>query len=155
MVTKEDGLGVLRKAGVPVAGAPNQMALQVMVVGSSNNEGTIRVKKQLDATISALRICKATSANTINLASNSDDLGSAFGLCLTVQAGNTGEDVDVITFGQINDGFFNFPLNAPLYLGDDGAIVDTVEPNKPRTIVGHSLGTGSIFINFEKPIIRR
>ena len=155
MVTKEDGLGVLRKAGVKVEGAENEMALQVMVVGSANNQGTIKVKKQLDATTSALKVCKATSANTIAVASNADGISSAFGLCVTMQAGSAGEDVDVITFGQINDGFFNFALNAPLYLGDNGDIVDTVEAGKPRTIIGHSLGTGSIFINFEKPIIRR
>lgn len=154
MVTKEDGLGVLRKAAVPVEGAGNVYALQVLTVGSANNDGVIRVRKQLDATISALKVCKATSANTINLASN-NDTANAFGLCLTLQAGNTGEDVDVITFGQVNDGFFNFPLNAPLYLGENGEVVATVENGKPRTLIGHSLGTGAIFVNFEKPIIRR
>lgn len=154
----DHGLEVLKKAARNIGAKPKtDYALQVIVVsedGVSNGEGIVKSKKQCDSAISALRICKATSANTIVYASNLDDILDAQSLCLSLQAGSALSQIDVALFGQVNDGFFNFPLNSPLYLGSEGQILSTPPTNGHLVNIGHSLGTGSILLNFKAPLIR-
>lgn len=154
----DHGLEVLKKAARNIGAKPKQdYALQVIVVsedGVSGGDGIVKSKKQCDISISALRVCKATSGTTINYASNLDDILDAQSLCLSLQSGSPMSEIDVALFGQINDGFFNFPLNAPLYLGDDGQILGTPPLIGHLVNIGHSLGTGAILLNFKSPIIR-
>lgn len=154
----DHGLEVLKKAARNIGAKPKQdYALQVIVVsedGVSGGDGIVKAKKQCDISISALRICKATSANTIVYASNLDSILDAQSLCLSLQAGSPMSEIDVALFGQINDGFFNFPLNVPLYLGDDGQILGVPPVSGHLVNIGHSLGTGAILLNFKAPLIR-
>jgi hypothetical protein len=154
----DHGLEVLKKAARNIGATPkSDYALQVIVVsedGVSTGDGIVKAKKQCDSVISALRICKATSANTISYASNLDDILDAQSLCLSLQSGVAMSQIDVALFGQVNDGFFNFPLNAPLYLGDDGQVLGVPPLSGHLVNIGHSLGTGAILLNFKAPLIR-
>lgn len=154
----DHGLEVLKKAARNIGAKPKQdYALQVIVVsqdGVNGGEGIVKSTKQCDHIISALKICKATSPNTIAYASNTDDILDAQSLCLSLQSGNYLDRIDVAFFGQVNDGFFNFPLNAPLYLGDYGEILGTPPSSGVLINIGHSLGTGAILINIKAPLIR-
>lgn len=71
---------------------------------------------------------------------------------LTLKASNAGEPFEGLLFGEIRDSSFNFQLNAPLYLGSQGAITDT-QAGQPMgsttTTIGYSLGAGAIFLNIE------
>lgn len=154
----DHGLEVLKKAARNIGAKPKQdYALQVIIVsedGVSGGDGIVKAKKQCDIPISALKVCKATSANTISYASNLENILDAQSLCLSLQSGSAMAEIDVALFGQINDGFFNFPLNAPLYLGDDGEILGVPPLSGHLVNIGHSLGTGAILLNFKAPLIR-
>lgn len=154
----DHGLEVLKKAARNIGEKPKtDYALQVIIVGEdgvSGGVGLVKTKKQCDTNISALRICKATSATTIQYASNLETILDAQSLCLSLQAGSPMAEIDVALFGQVNDGFFNFPLNAPLYLGDEGQIVATPPVTGHLVNIGHSLGLGAILLSFKAPLIR-
>ncbi len=154
----DHGLEVLKKAARNLdPTSKRNYALQVYIVGEegvSGGTGIVKAKKICDQSISALRICKATSANTISYASNLETVFDAQSLCVSIQAGSALQEIDVVLFGQINDGFFNFPLNAPLFLGDEGQITATPPSSGHLVNIGHSLGLGAIMINFKPPTIR-
>lgn len=154
----DHGLEVLKKAARNIGAKPKQdYALQVIVVsedGVASGGGIVKVKKVCGINISALKICKAVSSNIIEYASNLETYLSAQSLCLALQAGNIAEEIDVALFGQINDSAFNFPLNAPLFLGDNGDITDTPPLTGHVVNIGHSLGAGAIILRIQPPIIR-
>lgn len=117
---------------------------------SSEASGNL-ITKIADETISALRGVRATSSERVALA-DKDSYTEAEVLGVSLNAGNVGDNIRIVTFGEIKDSFFNFPLNEPIFLGDNGLITD-VAPieifNKP---IGYSLGPGAIFVNIGKTI---
>lgn len=116
----------------------------------SQGEGT-QVTKIADESISALRVVAAVSETNVALA-DKDSFQDAKALGVSINAANTGENVKVVTFGEIKDSFFNFPLNEPLFLGDNGVITDIAPSDVFNTTIGHSLGPGAIFVNIREPI---
>jgi len=101
--------------------------------------------------ISALKLVIAISDTNIILANKTDYINSKV-LGISLQAGVTGSTIDVLLFGKIEDPFFSFPLNEPLFLDLNGTIT-----NVPPTIdfsvnIGHSLGVGAIFIDIKEQI---
>ena len=154
----DHGLEVLKKAARDIGAKPKQdYALQVFVVNegsTSGGSGLVKLKKICGVNISALKICKAVSSNIVEYASNLQTFLDAQSLCLSLQSGNLTEEIDVALFGQINDAAFNFPLNAPLFLGDNGNITDTPPITGHNINIGHSLGAGAIILRIQPPIIR-
>lgn len=102
-------------------------------------------------TVSAI---KAIYQNTSGVSHGDKDTyteATIIGISIT---GNVdGETIKYKTDGRLEDSFFNFPLNDPLYLGDDGAITNVAPTTGHRTRLGHSLGVGAMFIQIEEPII--
>lgn len=109
--------------------------------------------KIADEDISALRLLAATSATNVELAEASG--GSAMVIGVSRTAGNSGATIEIIQSGEVSDSSFNFPVDTKLFLGADGMITDVV-PTAPSSEylvrIGHSLGSGRIFLNIETPI---
>lgn len=109
--------------------------------------------KVADETISALRLVSAVSPTNVELGQPSGGEPRVIGVSRT--SGSLGDQIEVITTGEVSDSFFNFPANTKLFLGPDGVITDVV-PTAPSSDylvrIGHSLGPGRIFLNIEAPI---
>lgn len=107
--------------------------------------------KQADITLSATDLVRATGPLTVTRgATDTVDNATVFGITST--AGLAGENVQVIEFGEVEDASFNFPLNAPLFLGANGKVTDVPPVTGVLTQIGHSLGAGKIFLNIQDPI---
>lgn len=107
--------------------------------------------KIADETVSALKVVTATSQTNLKLADKSS-FTDAQSLGVSISSGNMGEKIKFVSFGQIDDSSFNFPLKEPLFLGDNGLITATPPTTGFVTTVGYSLGLGSIFVDIEEPI---
>lgn len=104
--------------------------------------------------ISALKLVRAINDDEVVLA-KPDTFSTSKVLGIAIQAGLTGEAITILLFGKVSDPFFNFPVNDPLFLSNNGEITN-VPPVLPLQIystnIGHSLGSGAIFINISDPI---
>lgn len=102
--------------------------------------------------ISALKMVRAVSDTDI-LKGNYTTYESAKCLGIALQSGSVGTSIDVLLFGKVEDPFFNFPVNAPLFLGLDGSITTVSNATDDFSVtIGYSLGAGAIFIKIEEPI---
>lgn len=110
------------------------------------------IDKIADEDISALKLVVATSLTKIKLA-DKDLFANSKVLGVAITSGLTGSKIKVITFGEILDGFFNFTLNEPIYLGDNGTIEQSAPVSGQVVTIGHGLGAGGIFVNIDEPII--
>ena len=72
---------------------------------------------------------------------------------IAMNSGDTGDDINFIMFGVIEDPAFSFPLLAKLFLSTTGTITTTPPIASGQYVVslGESLGTGAIFIKIEEP----
>ena len=92
----------------------------------------------------------------VKLANNNTTPDDAFVVGMALNSVNTGEIVDVLIMGIINDPAFNvFPLNSTIFLDTAGATTDT-KPTSPAasstTVVSRSYGNGEVFINPLRPV---
>lgn len=101
--------------------------------------------------ISALRLVRALNDSDISLANKTDYTQSKV-LGIALQSGSIGEEIEVLLFGKIEDSFFSFPLNEPLFLDLNGLITSTPPVSGFSTNIGHSLGLGAIFIDIKEQI---
>lgn len=102
--------------------------------------------------VSALRAFKLDDEVSGSLGQSQTSYEDAQLVGITLTAATTGSLARVLSFGILEDSFFNFPLNAPLFLKSNGIISDVPELTGFSTQIGHSLGNGAIFINIREPI---
>lgn len=102
--------------------------------------------------ISALQVIALNSSSQARLGDPTGTFEDAKAVGIALSAGNIGAEIEVQTFGVLNDPFFNFPVNAPLFLSSGGAVTDVAPVSGFGVQIGHSLGLGSIFINVGEPI---
>jgi len=107
--------------------------------------------KVADVVLSATNVVRATSPTNVTLASP-DTIVNATVLGLATSATAIGGTTPVVTYGEFEDGSFNFPLNAPLFLSPTGMVTDIPPTTGVLTQLGYSLGTGKIFLNIQDPI---
>lgn len=119
---------------------------------SSNSVAKLIDEYEANETISALKAIKLIDENTCELADSELTFQDAKTVGISLTAGNAGSTIRVQTFGIIEDASFTFPLNAPLFLKTNGAISNTPNTTGYNVQIGHSLGTGAIFINIREPI---
>ncbi len=101
--------------------------------------------------VTALRLVAISPSGLATLADKSDfSLSKVLGISLNTA--NTGETVNVLLFGKIEDAFFTYPANTVLYLSTVGSITSIVPSIGTLTRIGYSLGVGAIFIKIEEPI---
>lgn len=116
-------------------------------IGDLNKEFDIA-----DGTVSAIKALNKT-INGVAHAEDNVDYESATVIGISITGNTDGNRVKYQIDGRLEDSFFNFPLNAPLYLGMDGSITDTPPTVGFRTRIGTSLGVGAMQIEIEEPII--
>lgn len=115
------------------------------------------VPKLIDAriageNISALKVVRLINENEVLIASK-DTFGEAQALGVALNAALTGEQIRVLSLGILEDAFFTFPLNDLLFLDSSGNITNVEPLSGTRTVVGKSLGPGSIYVKLEEPIV--
>ncbi len=120
------------------------------VKGDSSGGGTV-VSKIANEAISALKLVVAVDSEKVEIA-EPDTHDEARVLGLSTTSGSLNDTISVLTFGQIDDVFFNFPINDQLFLGSNGTVTNVpVSTGEILVPIGHSLGAGAIFIDIEKP----
>lgn len=107
--------------------------------------------KEAGEDISALKLIYQTDINTVEFADSTTYTESVV-LGLSLNSAVTGNDVEILTYGQHDDAFFNFSLNEPLFLGSNGNITNVEPATGFVTQIGHGLGAGGIFIDIKRPI---
>jgi len=105
-------------------------------------------KYEADETISALKLVTATSDSNAEVA-EPDTFANSKVLGLAMTTGNLGDKIKILTFGPIKDPFFTFGLNEELFLGPSGVVTNNVAGLNFVTRIGHSLGSGAIFIDID------
>ncbi len=101
--------------------------------------------------ISALKIVKADDQASISL-SSPDDYTNASSLGVALTAGTVGSQIEVLRIGKLIDASFNFTLNEPLFLTDNGNITNNLSSESFATNIGYGLGAGAIFIDIQETI---
>ena len=122
----------------PVKNVESAMKLQDTYVAAEN--------------ISALRAVRLINANECELGDPDTIYEDAKVVGISLTAATTGNNVEVLTFGILEDPFFTFPLNEPIFLAPNGVVTDVPPTTGFSTQIGHSLGTGQIFINIREPL---
>jgi len=112
---------------------------------------TIKDVKEASEVISALKCVYLDTDTTCAISDPTDeDKSVTFGVA--INSGIIGDPIDIVNYGQIDDAFFTFTGVQLLYLGPLGTITNIAPSSGFRTVIGKSLGIGSIFVNIEEPI---
>lgn len=102
--------------------------------------------------ISALKAVYLIDPSTCKLANNTDDIqGTAIGIALN--GGNIGDTIKILSFGIIDDPFFTFTINEPVFLGTNGSLITTQPASGVLTEIGYGLGAGSFYVKINSPKI--
>ena len=102
--------------------------------------------------ISALRAVTLNANQEVFLGQKNTVYSEAKVLGISTTAAVAGNTVNVQTFGILDDPSFNFPLNDPLFLDNNGFITNVPPvPGEFLVEVGNSLGAGSIFVRVQEP----
>ena len=120
--------------------------------GDINGGGNSNIEFDLaDGAVSAIKAIY----KTINGVSPGDkdisfETSTIIGISITGSSGGT--QIKYQIDGRLEDSSFNFPLNDPLYLGNNGDITNVVPVTGWRVRLGTSMGIGAIQIELEEPI---
>lgn len=102
--------------------------------------------------ISAIKLLTLDNPTDVSLSTSDGSCPEATVFGVSRTSGSTGDNIEVITAGVLYDSSFNFPVNAPLFLGINGTITDTAPTTGYLTQIGTSGGPGLINININPPI---
>lgn len=110
------------------------------------------LEKIADENITAMKAVYLNDYHTCKLASNVDDnQGTVIGIALN--SGLIGVTINILSFGIIDDPFFTFGLNEPVFLGTNGDLITTQPLTGVLTEIGYGLGAGSIYVKIISPKI--
>lgn len=110
------------------------------------------ITKTAGETISANKAVRLSDSLTCMLADNSSIMtGTVVGISLN--SGNTNDVIQILTFGNIEDPFFNFGLNELIFLGANGNLTNIAPTSGVLTLIGNGLGNGSIFVKIKDLIV--
>lgn len=117
--------------------------------GASDNP--LIVSKVAGENLSALQWVKLSDKDTVVLG-DVDTYANSQVIGITLGAATAGSSVEVQTFGLLEDAFFNYTLNEPLFLGSLGTTILNPSAEIISMNVGHGLGSGAIFIDIKEQI---
>lgn len=128
-----------------------------MAIAQSTNsraESASKLEDDYIATevISALRAVTLVDEDSCKLGQSQTNFMDAKVVGIALNSAAIGVSVRVLAFGILEDPFFTFPLNEPIFLKSNGDLSNIEETTGYSVQVGHSLGVGSIFINIREPI---
>ena len=132
-------------------GDVTQNVQNITIVEDDGDAERLVFRKVADEPISALRLVYLTSDTNVSLADNLA-FNTSLVAGIAISTALTGGEVEIVAQGIVKDPFFSFPLNDILFLGLNGNITNIPPTSGFSTIIGKSLGAGSIFINIEQPI---
>jgi len=112
-----------------------------------------KTTKVADEIISAIKLVSGTSPTNVKLGQPDTTKLDATIIGLSVTAASTGNQLEIITFGEVTDSSFTYTYNEPLFLGVDGNITNIVPTTGMLTKIGYGLGAGKIFIDIQETII--
>ncbi len=112
----------------------------------------LSITKKATHNISALKVLKFDSSDYVSYATSNTTFEDATAIGISLTAATTGNDVEILLFGVLEDPFFSFPVNAGVYLTTSGGLSDTPPVSGYLSKVGNSLGTGAIFFKSERAI---
>lgn len=136
----------------------NQIAL-FTIVGSGGSGGasggavgaSISNTYVAGQTVSAVRLVKKNNAGQLVYA-DKDSEYTVLGLSLT--AGVSGANIDVMLFGEVQDGSFIWPIDTKLFLGLNGQVTATVPLTGWRVPIGYMTGINLLKIDIDSPTYR-
>lgn len=125
-----------------IQGPPGAFVLEYPYIVSSPISGHMIVAIDEDATL---------------VYASNDDIKFAFRtLGMTTHAADTGNEINIRSFGEFEEPTWNWDISKPIYLGKNGRLIQEV-PQYPDAkfirIVGFPITNTRIFINFNDPII--
>lgn len=121
--------------------------------GSPSSEAEkLVIEKVAGENISALQVLRLNDSNTVFRANDTSTFENSQAVGIALNSGNIGDNIRVQIFGVLNDPFFNYSVNAPLFLSGNGAISTSSSTNFV-TNIGKGLGIGSIFIDVQQTIV--
>lgn len=128
-----------------------ELADQIAAAIGGGSSGNIEFDLA-DGTVSAIKAIYKT-INGISQGDDSVSYETATIIGISITGNTTGNQVKYQINGKLEDSFFAFPLNDPLYLGSNGNITNIPPLTGFRTRLGTSLGVGAMQIDIEEPII--
>lgn len=123
-----------------------------VVIGRPDSAEKLAANFIAGEAISALKIVRLNNASTAFIADPTTTFEEAKVIGIARGSAILGGLIDVQTFGILEDAFFTFPANTPLFMDATGSITDTAPVSGYSVQIGHGLGAGSIFINVDEPI---
>ncbi len=120
-------------------------------LGSGGTSVGTTLKKIANETISALKLVVAVNDERVEIA-EPDNYNNSKVLGVAITGGNVNDEINIVTFGELKDSFFNFTLNEPLFLEANGTITETPPTTGFVVTIGHGLGSGAIFVNINEQI---
>lgn len=122
--------------------------------GTVENAQRLVLTRIASTNISALKVVTASSPTEV-VVSSPDTYSNAKALGITLTAATVGTPITILMFGKLSDVTLVFPLNAPLFLNALGSLTDVspeVQGIAHHVQIGHSLGSGEVFLNIREPI---
>ena len=121
--------------------------------GGASDTSQVKVTKTASENISALQLVIADGETGVLVAEKNSTFQDAQVLGIALNAATTGNDVEVVTFGEVSDPTFSsLTENNPIFLGDNGSIIQSVTAGDFLTEVGKSIGGNGIFVTIKQPI---
>lgn len=119
------------------------------IVNALGDGATIKVATE---NISAIKVVTLDNPTDVSLATHDGTCPEATAFGVSRTSASTGGNLEIVTSGKLYDSSFNFPVNAPLFVGVNGSITDIAPTTGYLTQIGTSGGPGFITININPPI---
>lgn len=119
--------------------------------GGGGTAGRIEVTKTAGATISGHRAVKIV-AGLAQYADKDDLFAAESVLGITTNSALIGEDLVVVTFGEIQEGSWAWTQNLPIYLGDTGLLTQTPPLVGAAVELGIAIASDTILVRIQKSI---
>lgn len=116
--------------------------------GPSGPSSTIVSTQTAQETISALKVVRAG----VFIASPTSTYENARALGVAITSATTGNPIQVLEFGELQDPTFVFSAGSPLFLGALGTITDIAPAVGFSVKIGYALGSNKIQVDLLFPI---
>ena len=145
--------------GIPIGGLTGQALVKASDDNYDTEWATIRssnIVAEAGQTISALKLVYNDSETNTILYADKDLPASAYSLLgVTTQAGASGDDINVLTAGEMEDVVWNWDMdaNVNLFLGANGAIVQGAPTGAVIVRIGFAVSSTKIMVRISDLII--
>lgn len=152
----DDGTSILVESNVT-----DTVQVETLMPGPQGEPGAVSdtakrltITRKLTSTTSPMKFVKADSPTHVSVGQSNTVFGDAQIVGLTLNAGDAGDDVEILVMGVVEDPVFSgMNINEPLFLTTNGSS-SQVPPNAGFSKeVGYHLGGNQIFVSLKPTII--